>query len=79
MIAGLRGFFDNWLGRGEAAIAVPSFDGALKPNQRLEEAAVVLENVAAEDLATDGSNPLSRGGSGAAAPRRRRGGSDPQV
>ena len=56
MIAGLRGFFDNWLGRGEAAIAVPSFDGALKPNQRLEEAAVVLENVAAEDLATDGKN-----------------------
>jgi hypothetical protein len=54
--AGLRGFFDNWLGRGEAAIAVPSFDGALKPNQRLEEAAVVLENVAAEDLATDGKN-----------------------
>jgi len=56
VIAGLRGFFDNWLGRGEAAIAVPSFDGALKPNQRLEEAAVVLENVAAEDLATDGKN-----------------------
>jgi hypothetical protein len=56
VIAGLRGFFDNLLGRGEAAIAVPSFDGALKPNQRLEEAAVVLENVAAEDLATDGKN-----------------------
>jgi hypothetical protein len=54
VIAGLRGFFDNWLGRGEAAIAVPSFDGALKPNQRLEEAAVVLESAAAEDLATDG-------------------------
>jgi Strictosidine synthase len=56
LITGLRGFVDNLLGRGEAAIAVPSFDGALKPNQRLEEAAVVLENVGAEDLATDGVN-----------------------
>jgi hypothetical protein len=55
VIAGLRRFVDNMLGRGEAAIAVPSFDGALKPNQTLEEAAVVLENVAAEDLATDGA------------------------
>jgi len=55
VIVGLRGFVDQLLGRGEAAIAVPSFDGALKPNQTLEEAAVVLENVAAEDLATDGA------------------------
>ena len=33
MIAGLKEFADRLLGRGEATITVPSFDGALKPNQ----------------------------------------------
>ena len=42
------------LGRGDATIAVPSFDGALKPNQKLEEAEILLECAAPEDLATDG-------------------------
>jgi hypothetical protein len=51
----LRGFRDRFLGRGEAAISVPPFDGALKPNNCLEEAAVVAEFEAPEDIATDGT------------------------
>ncbi|MFX6040542.1 hypothetical protein ABTE96_21470, partial [Acinetobacter baumannii] len=35
---------------------VPSFDGALKPNQALETAQTLLECEAPEDLATDGRN-----------------------
>ena len=54
MIAGLRGIADRVLGRGEAAITVPPFDGALKPNQLLEDATVVAELEAPEDLASDG-------------------------
>ena len=54
MIAALRNFADRWLGRGEATITVPSFDGALKPNQILETAETVGEFEAAEDIATDG-------------------------
>jgi hypothetical protein len=55
VIAAVQHFANRLLGRGEAAIAVPTFDGALKPNQRLEEAETVLECAAPEDLATDGS------------------------
>ena len=46
-----RDFANRFLGRGEATIAVPSFDGALKPNQILESADVVLQCAAPEDLA----------------------------
>ena len=41
MIAALKMFTDRLLGRGEATITVPSFDGALKPNQILEKAEIV--------------------------------------
>ena len=34
----LRGMIDRFVGRGEAAITVPPMDGALRPNQLLEEA-----------------------------------------
>ncbi|MBR0869817.1 hypothetical protein JQ633_05575 [Bradyrhizobium tropiciagri] len=54
MIAAVREFANRFLGRGEATITVPSFDGALKPNQALESATTVLECEAPEDLATDG-------------------------
>ncbi len=54
VIAALRDFTDRILGRGEAATTVPPFDGALKPNQILEDASVVAEVEAPEDLATDG-------------------------
>jgi hypothetical protein len=56
LIAAIREFANQVLGRGEATITVPSFDGALKPNQKLEEAEVLLECAAPEDLAADGAN-----------------------
>ena len=56
MIGALREFVNRSLGRGDATITVPSFDGALKPNQRLEQAETLLECAAPEDLATDGAN-----------------------
>lgn len=43
MFARLTEFAQGLLGRGEATLAVPPFDGALKPNQRLEQAETVLE------------------------------------
>jgi Strictosidine synthase len=55
MIAAVRDMANRILGRGEATITVPSFDGALKPNQALELAPTLLECEAAEDLATDGN------------------------
>lgn len=54
MIAALRSLTNNLLGRGDAAITVPPFDGALKPNQRLEEAEVVATSATFEDLAASG-------------------------
>jgi hypothetical protein len=56
VIGSVKQFADRFLGRGEATITVPSFDGALKSNQRLETAEIVLECVAPEDLASDGAN-----------------------
>jgi hypothetical protein len=53
-MSALRAFADRLLGRGDATITVPSFDGALKPNQILEKAETVLRLDAPEDLATDG-------------------------
>jgi hypothetical protein len=54
VIAALKGLTDRLLGRGDATITVPSFDGALKPNQILENAETLGEFEALEDLATDG-------------------------
>jgi hypothetical protein len=54
VIAALKSFTDRLLGRGDATITVPSFDGALKPNQILEKAEIVAQFDAPEDLATDG-------------------------
>jgi hypothetical protein len=51
VIGAVKDFADRFLGRGEATIAVPSFDGALKPNQVLESADIVLACAAPEDLA----------------------------
>ena len=53
MIAALREFGDWLLGRGEASITIPIFDGALKPNQILEGAEVVAEFEEASDVAAD--------------------------
>jgi hypothetical protein len=54
VIQAVRDFANRFLGRGDAAIAVPTLDGALKPDQKLEAAETVLECAAPEDLATDG-------------------------
>jgi hypothetical protein len=54
MIEALKEFADRWLGRGAATITVPSFDGALKPNQILEKAETIGQFDEPEDLATDG-------------------------
>jgi hypothetical protein len=56
VIGALRSLTDQFLGRGSAAITVPIFDGALKPNQILEQAETFAELEAPEDLATDGTS-----------------------
>jgi hypothetical protein len=58
MIAALRAFGDRVLGRGEAAITVPIFDGALKPNQMLADAEIVGQFDDAADVTTDGKAVL---------------------
>ncbi|MGB3864467.1 MAG: hypothetical protein WBA29_02410, partial [Xanthobacteraceae bacterium] len=79
MIAALRNLTDNVLGRGSAAITVPPFDGALKPNQILEHAEVVAEFAAPNDIAShggtlyiaDGASILRLADGGAPQPLRR--------
>ena len=56
MLTRLRNLGDRWLGRGSAAITVPVMDGALKPNRGLDEATVVAELPAIDDLASDGKD-----------------------
>jgi hypothetical protein len=62
VIAAFKERIDRFLGRGEAAITIPPFDGALKPNQLLETAAVLAELAAPEDLATDGTSLFASDG-----------------
>jgi hypothetical protein len=47
----MRGAIDRFFGRAEAAVTVPPMDGALRPNQRLEEAPVAIEARAPDNLA----------------------------
>ena len=54
MIGALRDWKDRLLGRGDASITVPVFDGALKSNNLLEDAPVFATLDAPQDLATDG-------------------------
>jgi sugar lactone lactonase YvrE len=56
MIAALKNFTDRLLGRGDATITVPSFDGALKPNQILENAEIAGQFDEPQDIATDGKS-----------------------
>jgi Strictosidine synthase len=46
----IRGFIDRLLGRGDAAVTVPPLDGALKPNNRLEEAAEGIVATAPDNI-----------------------------
>lgn len=50
MANALRTFIDRFLGGGESAVTVPPLDGALKPNNRLEEAAVGVETAEPDNL-----------------------------
>jgi hypothetical protein len=63
VIAALRDWSDRFLGRGEASITVPVFDGALKSNRLIEDAAELAQLVAPSDLACDGSSVFIADGS----------------
>jgi sugar lactone lactonase YvrE len=54
IIDALKTYRDKFLGRGDAAISIPTLDGACKPNRLLEDAAILATLEAPEDLATDG-------------------------
>lgn len=54
MLKRLAKWYDNFMGRDEASIAIPVFDGALKPNRILEDAETVVEFDDPEDLVSDG-------------------------
>ena len=56
MIGALLDWKDRLLGRSDASITVPVFDGALKSNNLLEDAPVFATLDAPQDLATDGSS-----------------------
>jgi len=56
MIGAILEWKERLLGRGDASITVPVFDGALKSNNILEEAPVFASLEAPEDLATDGQS-----------------------
>ena len=55
MIDAVRQWTERLLGRGDAAISVPVLDGALRSNRLIEDADVVAELDAPEDLASDGT------------------------
>ncbi len=50
----LRALLDRFLGRGEAAVTVPPLDGALKPNNLLEEARIGLSISLPDNLVSTG-------------------------
>ena len=77
VIDALKQWTERLLGRGDAAISVPVLDGALKSNRLIEDAEVVAELDAPEDLASDGTSLFVADGArvlrvdGAGAPDRR--------
>ncbi len=59
---GLTRILDAVWGRGEYSVTVPSMDGALRPNTRLDEASALLEAAGVDDLAVvDGRLYFSQG------------------
>jgi hypothetical protein len=63
MLTVLSRAVDRFRGSGTAAVTIPSLDGALRPNQRLEEAAAVLPIETPDNLVGDGSRILFSSGS----------------
>lgn len=62
MIAGLRRAWDAFRGSGEAAVTVPPMDGALRPNQLIEEAPERLAISSPDDLAQFGESVVVSSG-----------------
>ena len=62
MIAALRARYDRFVGRGDAAVTIPAMDGALRPNQALEEARLLRTAAAPDNLAADGARLLYTSG-----------------
>lgn len=63
MIAAIRNMFDAWRGAGAHSVTVPPMDGALSPNQVIEESPVLLEAEAPDNLVSDGTRSyFSTGG-----------------
>jgi hypothetical protein len=63
MANALRTFIDRFLGRGEAAVTVPALDGALKPNNLLEEAAGGIAAAQPDDMVVTAGGPVFSSGS----------------
>lgn len=51
MVKTIRKAWERFFGIGEASVAIPVLDGALKPNNILEDATVLLEHGGLEDIA----------------------------
>lgn len=49
---------DSFRGAGSASVAIPIFDGPLRPNNHLDDAEVLLDDVLLNDIAADGSGGL---------------------
>lgn len=62
MIAILRRALDGWRGSGPLSITVPPMDGAMSPNQAIEEAPLVIEASAPDNLVHDGARVLFSSG-----------------
>lgn len=58
MLSMVRRALDRVRGTGAASVAIPLFDGALKPNNGLESAAVLIEGGGYNDIAPDGDGGL---------------------
>jgi hypothetical protein len=62
MIRALRNAIDAWRGAGAHSVTVPPMDGALGPNQAIEEAPELLAVDAPDNLASDGRRILFSSG-----------------
>jgi hypothetical protein len=62
MIAALARAFDRFRGSGDAAVTIPSMDGAFRPNVGLETATSILELSAPDNLTYDGRRVLLSSG-----------------
>lgn len=62
MIGAIRNMFESWRGGGAHSVTVPPMDGALSPNQVIEQSPVALEIAAPDNLVSDGTRCLFSSG-----------------